>query len=189
MNTIKNTDTRYGLVAMALHWAMAVLILYMAWLGLGLEDFTEGSVAQLEQLRLHQSIGITLLLLAFARLGWRLAGKAPAALLSLTELQQKLATAMHWLFYGFMIGAPLAGWTTASLSPNAEVINLYGVLPWPMIPGVPELASKANEHLAHEVHEIIVFAMLGLLVLHIGAALWHHFRLKDDGLKRMLPGA
>jgi len=46
--------------------------------------------------------------------------------------------------------------------------------------------SESLEHLMHTVHAVTANLLIAAIALHIGAALWHHFKLKDDTLRRML---
>ena len=46
--------------------------------------------------------------------------------------------------------------------------------------------SKAAAELMEEIHTDVLWpTLLALVAVHAGAALWHHFREKDDTLRRM----
>ena len=98
--------SRYGTVAIILHWLIAVLVLANIWLGLAFTNTSaaEQGISPLPQL--HKSIGLTVLVLSLARLLWRLANRAPAPLPPFSFL----ARLVHWIFYFLLIAVPLAGW-------------------------------------------------------------------------------
>ncbi len=176
---------RYTKVALWLHWIIAGLILAQIAGGLYLEDFAPNSV-KFELFQWHKSFGILILLLSLGRLGWRLANPAPPPPPDMPGWEKAVGKVTHILFYGFMIGLPLAGWGIASASPKNIDIVLFKFIPWPHLPFVPK--SEGLEEVFAEVHEYMAFALLGLLALHVAAALKHHFINKDDILGRMVPG-
>jgi cytochrome b561 len=83
---------------------------------------------------------------------------------------------------------PLVGWALVSASPFNIPTVLYGVVPWPHLPIVTDLPNKAAVEAGLKlVHASGAWFLIALLVLHAGAALRHHFVLRDDTLRRMLP--
>ncbi len=119
-----------------------------------------------------------ILLLVVARLLWRIKNTIPVALAA-NRLQRALAYGAHGILYILMLALPLSGWVTSSAA-NFPV-KLFWLIPLPAIVG-PDHAVKS---LAAEVHEICVFITIAILLVHIGAALRHHFTLGDSLLKRM----
>jgi cytochrome b561 len=91
----------------------------------------------------------------------------------------------HIGFYALMIGVPLLGWAMVSASTLPIENQLFYLIPLPDLPGVS--ASKAAEARLKTLHEIGAKLILVLFVLHVGAALKHHFVARDDVLQRMLP--
>ncbi|GGC11303.1 cytochrome b [Novosphingobium endophyticum] len=170
------SDEKYNRGARALHWIIAVLVIINLALGL-LHDPLE-KVVQL--IPLHKSIGLTVLILTLGRIGWRLSWTRPPWPGSVTPFERGVAVTTHFLLYVLMLALPLTGWVFSSA--GKYPLTFFGLFPWPKLP-----ISKDNPlaGLAHEVHEVFGFVMLGLVVLHVLAALRHHFLLKDRVLRRM----
>lgn len=173
-------STRYTAPAIALHWIVAILIL--ANLALGL--YTVGlplSPTKLRYFSFHKWIGVTVFLLAAARLLWRLAHPAPALPEAMPAWERKTAHATHALLYVLFFAAPLTGWLFSSAS-GFQTVYL-GMVP------IPDLLSKdkALADVLKLAHKSINYTMAGVIVLHVAAALKHHFVDRDDVLRRMLP--
>jgi hypothetical protein len=106
--------------------------------------------------------------------------------------QRAAAGAVHWSFYVIMIGLPLTGWIMVSASNVASPIVLYGLVPWPAVPGIADLqpASKAAWHaFGQNGHGILALSATALILLHLGAVAKHQFRDRDRVFARMAPGA
>jgi len=171
---------RYSAAAIALHWALALLLAFQLGLGWRLEDLPKG-VAQFAAFQLHKSVGILIMLLSLARLLVRFAKPRPP----LVEDQPTallLARAVHVLLYVAMIGGPLAGWVLVSTGKVRLQTMLFGTVPWPNLPLGPSWHEPAAA-----LHSALAFLLAGLIALHVAGALRHH-RLRRDYLGRMLPG-
>ena len=180
---------RYTLVAIILHWVMALGILILAGIGLTMTHFNLAPLRLFQLYQLHKSIGLTILLAAIVRLAWRLAHRPPALPASMTRRARKAAEGGHYLLYFFLIALPLAGWALVSASVLDIPTVLYGVVPWPHLPILSSLDNKKPvEDALKLVHAYGAWALIALVVGHAGAALHHHFIVKDDVLRRMLPG-
>lgn len=178
----------YSRVAMLLHWGIAAAILGQMALGLYMVRLPAGSMSQFENFQLHKSIGITILLLTGVRILWRLGHRPPPLPAQMPRWERAAATASHHLLYLFMVVLPLTGWAIVSASPLNLPTMLYGRVPWPHIPGLQQVADRrAVAEGFSEAHEILAVLMLGLVALHVAAALRHHLLLKDDILMRMVP--
>ena len=170
----------YTRAAIALHWIVAALI--VANLALGL--YTVGLPLSPQKLRyfsFHKWIGVTVFVLAAARLLWRLTHPAPALPDSMPAWERRAAHATHVLLYLLFFAAPLTGWLFSSAS-GFQTVYL-GILP------IPDLLSK-DKALADALklaHKSINYTMAAVVILHAAAALKHHFIDKDDVLGRMLP--
>ena len=158
---------------------MAVLIVVQYQLGSIAEDLGPG-IEKLILMSRHKSLGVTILLLAILRLGWRLANRVPPPPARPAGLRY-LAGTSHLLLYGLLIALPLTGWLASSAA-NASV-SWWGLLT------LPDLihADEARFEALAEIHEGLSRALVVLVVVHSLAALLHHFVLKDDVLRRMLP--
>lgn len=179
---------RYTRLAIAFHWAIAALVL--ALLGIGLA-MTHGDLAPMRRFQLyqwHKSLGITVLALSLLRLGWRAFHRPPPLPAAMPAWERKGAHLAHGLLYGLILGLPLVGWALVSASPFNIPTVLYGTVPWPHLPLFADLADKATaEAVLKRVHAYGAWMLIVLLALHVGAALRHHFALRDDTLRRILP--
>ena len=193
--TSSTAARRYSTVAIILHWAMAVLIVWQIWIGIwmtGAIDDPQSQAAAYEAFQFHKSLGLSLLVLALLRLGWRLAHRKPALPPHLPAWQRIGAQASHALLYAFMVLIPLTGWAYVSTGWNSDLGTAFaiptiwfGLFEWPHLPGLDVNALLAD--LAMEAHELLAWSLIALLVLHVAAALKHHFADRDDVLWSMLP--
>jgi cytochrome b561 len=171
---------RYTRTAIALHWLVALLILAALPLGLTMTEMPL-SPQKLKFYAWHKWLGVTVFGLVVLRLAWRASHPPPPLPESVPAWQRSVAHALHWALYALMLVIPLAGWLTSSAK-GFQTVYL-GVLP------IPDLLAK-NEALGErlaEVHAWLAYALIALLVVHVAAALKHHFVDRDDVLRRMLP--
>lgn len=184
MRTGRTRDS-YGAVAVTLHWLIAAAILYNVWLGATMDCDEQFDVCQQ-----HKSLGITILALSVLRLIWRLVNPPPPLPAHMPAWEKFAARAGHWAFYALMIGVPLGGWALVSASPVSDFVTteVWGLFDLPLLPGLPDAPNR--EALAHQFEELHEFfglnVMLGLLALHVLAALKHHVWDRDGVLVRML---
>jgi cytochrome b561/polyisoprenoid-binding protein YceI len=187
---MKAERSRYSTVAIILHWTIAAAILFQISLGWRMED-AKGP-AGFAIFQLHKSIGITILLLSLARLGWKLINPAPPPLPDRPRWEHLASKIVHTAFYVIMIGLPLTGWVLVSTSRIQVPTLLFGVVPWPHVPGLHDLppGAKGAWHEASEFgHHALVYLTLALLFLHLGAVAKHQFLDRDGIFARMAPGA
>ena len=174
----------YNSVAKALHWTIALLIIGMLAIGWVMDDLE--MPLKFKIIQLHKSFGITILLLSVFRLLWRITHRAPALPAGMAKWEVGAAHATHALFYFLIIAMPFSGWVMASTAPFATFI--FGLFPLPHVPFIADMADKREiGHMARGAHENMAFIMAGLIVLHVGAALKHHFIVRDDIVLRMVP--
>jgi cytochrome b561 len=170
----------YTGTAISLHWLVAFLILAAFPLGLTMSDLAL-SPLKLKLISYHKWLGVTVFLLAAARLAWRATHTPPPLPAAMPAWQRYAAHGLHHLLYVLMFAIPLSGWLMSSAK-GFQTVYL-GVLPLPDLIG----KDKALGELLTEVHETLNFALLALVVAHVGAALKHHFIDRDDILARMMP--
>ena len=170
----------YTKTAKALHWLMAILFFGLLALGFYMPDLPL-SPEKLKLYSWHKWAGVTVFLLVWLRLFWRVTHLPPALPVSMPKIMQLAAHAGHLLLYVLMIAIPLSGWLMSSAKGFQTV--WFGVLP------IPDLLEKNKElgELLKNVHASLNFLFVAVIAGHIGAALKHHFIDKDDILKRMLP--
>ncbi|MGD1935393.1 MAG: cytochrome b [Candidatus Phaeomarinobacter sp.] len=182
-----NDETRYGVIAVTLHWLIAIAVIGLYAVGTIMEDM-KPSLQQFELYQLHKSFGISVLLLTVIRLVWRLANPQPALPPGMPGWQRFAAKATHWGFYALLLAAPLAGWAMVSASSLNIPTIIFGVFTLPHIEVIAASGDKqALEGLFTDLHELAADGLLVLFVAHLGAALYHHIKLHDSVLLKMLP--
>ncbi|WP_049723322.1 cytochrome b [Gilvimarinus polysaccharolyticus] len=176
---LKNSQQRYGSVAIAFHWLMLVLLIGVYACVFLHEEFPRGSDIRDALKTWHFMLGLSVLALVTLRLVWRLVNVQPAITPAVPRWQHWLASAVHWLLYGFMITMPVAGWLM--LSAADRPIPFWGLeLPHLIEP------DKALSKTIKEAHELAGTIFYWVIGLHALAALVHHYIIKDNTLKRML---
>lgn len=174
-----SSTKRYGAVAIAFHWLLALAIICSFCVGLYMADLPF-SLTRLKLYNWHKWAGVSILLLSALRLLWRLANKPPADL-PMPAWQARAAHLTHGLLYLLFFAVPLAGWAYSSAT--GFPIVWFGMIPLPDF--VPK--DKALAETLKELHKYLAYGLAALVLAHIGAALKHHFIDRDDILKRMLP--
>ncbi|WP_415400976.1 cytochrome b [Tateyamaria sp. SN3-11] len=172
---MKSTATRYGTVAVTIHWLSAIFILALIGSGFRAGSLVD-SAAKASILTLHVPLGIIILLLTLIRLAWWVfADKKPPHVEGDPAWQTLSAKAVHVLFYIVILGMAASGIGMMVLSGAGSVLFGGADVPLPdfgdFLPRVP--------------HGIGARLMIVLLVLHVVAALYHHFIKKDGLLWRM----
>jgi cytochrome b561 len=185
---LRNTHRRFGLVALSFHWLVAALFVAMIAIGLTMTALALTHPWKFPLYQFHKSLGVTIFALVALRLLWRVSGPVPPLPVSLPAWERGAAHLTHWALYALLIVMPLTGWVIVSASPLGIPTVLYGIVRLPHIGFVAERPDKeAIEHVAATVHAVLAWTGIALVALHAGAALRHHFWLKDDVLRRMLP--
>jgi cytochrome b561 len=169
---------RYSTPAIVLHWLVALLILVAFPLGLYMHDLPL-SPGKLRLYSYHKWIGITILMLASLRAAWRLTHTPPPLPDGVAGWQRRASQVVHGLLYLLIFVIPLSGWLMSSA--KGFPVVWFGVLPLPDLVG----KDKALGELLVEVHKTLNFTLLGLVILHVGAALQHHFIERQPFLQRM----
>ena len=173
-------SAQYGIVARSFHWGMALLI-FAGLAGVELHEFFEkGSDARAALMSAHFQTGLLVFALVWFRIGAVAFRQAPAIVPEPPQWQNLAAKAMHLAFYAAMIALPILGLLGAQA--EGKPVNLLGMA-LPLF--TAEDKDFAEEIL--EIHETIGNVMIGLIVMHIAAAWWHHFKQRDNTLLRMLP--
>jgi len=163
-----------------LHWLMAPLLLFQLVLG-----FWSGQLAtgfeRFVWLSRHKSLGMFLLSLLLLRLLWRLSRAMPPFSQSLSIIQIKAATTIHYSLYGCMLLLPLTGWLMASAAKLPP--SFFG---WFGFPALID-ADESLMELFNQFHTALAWLFCGLLAIHFAAAIYHIWVLKDLTLDRILP--
>jgi cytochrome b561 len=177
---VRNTAQRWGAVAQLLHWLVVALIITQFTLFALFDDLPSGP-KKLALLARHKSVGITILMLAVLRLVWRWTNPTPPLPDTLKPSQRTLARLTHALLYVLLFGVPIAGWMMSSA--RGFPVSWFGLFTLPDL--VPK--NKPLYELLVTTHGILGWTLGVVAIIHMLAALMHHFVLKDDVLRRMLP--
>lgn len=185
--TLNNTNAKYGAVTKTFHWLTVLLIVTVIPLGViahGAPFETNEDLSRKALLfSLHKTVGVTIFVVALARILWAFSQPKPGLLNAGKPLESLAAETVHWLLYGSLVIVPLTGWITHAATTG------FAPIFWPFgqsLPFVPK--NEAVAHTASTLHMIFERVMVLSLLLHIAGALKHHFIDKDATLRRMLPG-
>ena len=130
----------------------------------------------------HFMLGLSVLAATFLRIGLRvLVWKTPPITPEPPRMLHLLSIAAHLAIYAWLVAMPFAGWTI--LSAEGDPIPFWGLNLPPLTSPDKALADQVKE--LHETGGTVGYFLLGL---HAAAALFHHYFMKDDTLRRMLPG-
>jgi cytochrome b561 len=176
----QSAPTRYSAVAQGFHWIIAALIVVQFTLAWMADDLPLGA-RKLALLARHKSFGMTILMLAVLRLLWRLFNRPPALPAGMSGIERQLARATHALFYALLFVMPLTGWMMSSAKNYS--VSWFDLFTWPNLIA----PSEAAFDLLRTTHDTLSWLLFTMAILHVLAALKHHFWNKDDVLRRMLP--
>jgi cytochrome b561 len=179
---LANTERRYGALAIALHWLMAVLVVLLIALGIYMVQLPDAGFDwnKVTLIIVHKEIGLLVLALAGVRLIWRQLNPLPTLARTVPEWQQVTAVFVHLCLYALMVAQPVVGWLMSSAS--GIPVDFLGLFT------LPDLVRPQVDLFAQlrQVHAWLGLVMAGLICLHAGAALRHHFVQRDDTLRKMI---
>lgn len=178
--SLRNSSDEYGSIGKALHWLIAIGIFWLLYLGLeqsGLERGAEKTALRAT----HASWALLVLTLMTIRVVWKFMNETPLHPQGTPAWQRFSATAVHWALYVVIFLQLTAG--SMTVSTNGNGLPFFGFrIPVPI----------AENHDAHEfweeIHEFTWKPLAALLVLHFLGALYNHFIVKNDVLRRMTIG-
>lgn len=173
---LKNTET-WGVVSRSFHWLIVALLVVQGAIGLLIDDLPRGTI------RLHVSLGITILALAIARLVWRVYAGRPLPLPGVSPWQRRLAALGHFVLYVLLFALPISGWLMSNYGDHA--VRWFGLFELPRL--------VAPDDAAHEImegrHEQLFWLLVAVAILHAIAAVHHHLFRRNTTLTRMLRGS
>lgn len=177
---LRNTSTDYGVVAIALHWLVALAVIGLFGLGLWMTELDYYDAWYKRGPALHKGIGILLFLVVTFRLAWRRLDPVPQPEPTHAPWERRLARITHAALYLLLFAVTIAGYLISTA--DGRPIDVFGLF------SVPALISGLDnqEDIAGEIHELLAFGLVGLASLHALAALKHHFIDRDRTLRRML---
>lgn len=179
----QNSEQKYGLVSKVFHWLSAIVFIGLFILGTWMVDLDYYSQWYKTAPHWHKSIGISLLVIMVLRGLWRsftLQPKPLANQANQANWQVQSAHAVHILLYLLAFAIFVTGYLISTADGRGiEVFN------WFSVPSLGEFFAD-QEDIAGEIHEILAFSFIGLVVLHALAAIKHHVIDKDQTLMRMI---
>jgi cytochrome b561 len=184
----RNSSSRYGFVASSLHWIIVAAIIAQYFLAEAAEEQRDGSASVFSAASIHNSIGIAVLALALLRILWRVVETPPEMPTTMQRYEIVLARTVHIAFYVLLFAIPLSGWALATA--DEQPLSFFGLFDIPQLrigAQLPVTGGALSEDQLEEIHEILFNVLLGLALLHMAAALKHHFFDHDGVLRSMLP--
>jgi len=171
----------YDDVAVGLHWATAILVLIQFLLGVTWDYFPDPMVGEMQTL--HISLGVALTAVIIARIVWQLTPghQRPSIVGGWVRLASK---GVHYLLYLLLVVQ--AGLGFAWRWAQGHSVSFFGLF---AIPGPFGKLERPTRHLISEFHEYIAWAIVIIAFGHALAALYHHYKLHDRVLGRMMPAA
>jgi cytochrome b561 len=178
---IRSNILRYNNTAIALHWLIALLIVWGFALGWVMTDIPGITPAKLKYFSWHKWLGVTVFVLALVRLGWRLGHPAPALGNAMHTAEKFAAHAAHFLLYVLMLGIPVSGYFYTAAA-GIPVVYL-GILPLPTLIA-PDQALAAS---LKTVHIWMNYGLLAIVAAHLLGVIKHEVLDRQRLLARMLP--
>lgn len=176
----RNTTSRYGTISIGLHW-LTLVLLVAVYACIELRgSFPKGSDLREGLKTWHFMLGLSILVLVALRSAAYLSGAVPRIEPEPPKWQRLVAKLMHVALYVFLIGMPLLGWL--ALSAEGKPIPFFAWHLPPLVNPADAIAEWAKE--VHEAGGTIGYFLVGL---HAAAALFHHYVVRDNTLRRMLP--
>jgi len=177
---IKNTIHTYGLVAKTLHWVSAITIISLFFLGIWMVDLDYDHDWYYPAPHYHESFGILLALLIIFRLIWRWVNISPTPSITTSTLEKRIAHLTHIIIYLSILIILISGY----LIPTSDNRGIE-VFTWFTVPSLGELIDQQTD-IAGKIHYWLSYGLMGLISIHVLAALKHHFINQDNTLTKML---
>lgn len=171
---IKSTANRYGSVAITFHWVSAVTIVALLVLGFRVAN-TDDPATKAALLRVHVPLGLFILAITVLRLGWWIVDRKPHRVAGRALWQAATERAVHALLYVTIIVMGTSGICMMVLSGAGPI--LFGNSSQPL--------PRFSDYAPHVPHGLGAFVLLGLVAVHVGAALYHQVVRRDRLLARM----
>lgn len=177
---LQDSKTSYGTITKTFHWLMALLVISLLCVGFWMTTMMEPSPDMFVLYKWHKQIGIIVLILAAARIVWRLTNTIPDILGPSKKWEIGLARAVHVIFFISFLTMPLAGWFMSSA--KGFSVSFFGYT-------LPNFIGedKAVADFLGAFHYYNACVLVGAIALHFGGVLKHVFVYKDGTLRRMLP--
>ena len=176
--TLRNTTIRYGSIAIFFHWIIAFSVIGMLLFGFFMDVFPKGEI-RTSAINVHKLIGLIILCLMILRMAWTISNVKPLFPAELPAWQHYAERTGHLLFYILLIAMPISGWVMSTADDKAPHFFQHIIAaPW-ITP------NKETSDLFWTFHSKLAWIIVAFIILHVLAALKHHFINKDNILKRM----
>jgi cytochrome b561 len=177
--TTGDATVRYSRGAATFHWLTVILVLSQIYVGFRFGDLPRGP-ARIELFTIHKTLGATILIVTLLRLGYRLINPPPPYPAELPKWDRFIAVWSHRVVYTVLIALPLTGLIAVSDRAKDGWVDLIWGLRIPALP-------IGDGELFGEIHEVLVWTTVALVVIHVAAAIYHHLIVRDAASGRMPP--
>ena len=181
---LRNSTTAWGSIAKSFHWVLAALVIFSIGYGWWMTHLAVRA-GRLSLYGFHSSLSYDLLFLLVLRLVWRAIDPAPLLPRNTLHWERRAAYASHLLLYVLMLAVCISGWLMLGAFSRPINATLFGMIPVPTL----TTPDRPLHDLLEDIHRILSYALLALIVVHVAAALRHHFIKRNDVLRRMWWGA
>jgi cytochrome b561 len=176
---LRNTRAEYGLISKLLHWSIALPMIALIPLGWYMTGLSDEDVWYWRLLELHESLGLLVFALILVKLVWLRASPNPTLAPGLAAWERLAARCVHGFFIAAAVFIPVTGFLY--VASDGEPIDLYRLIE---IPAIGEY-SKGVRDVLFDLHEYAAYTCAALIVVHILAALKHHFLDAKGSLRRI----
>lgn len=177
---VRNTRSSFGLMAIGLHWLMAISVFGLLALGLWMVELTYYHPWYRAAPWIHKSIGVLLFAALLLRLLWRWIDPRSEPFSAHSRVERRAAGVAHVLLYLLLAAVLLSGYLISTA--DGKGVDVFG---WFKIPATVT-GIENQEDIAGDVHLVLAITLVSLAAVHALAALKHHFLDRDPTLMRML---
>ncbi len=178
---IANTDNTWGCPAKLLHWVGAILILLLLGHGWWMTHLAPRGPVRLEHYAGHAALGYDFLVLLVLRLLWRWTHAVPSLPADMPRWERGSAQINHGVLYFMTLATTLVGWALAGTVRVPFTKDAFGVT----VPLIYASSDRAMHGLLEDTHKILAYILAALVIVHVAAALRHHFMKRNNVLGRM----
>jgi cytochrome b561 len=180
---IRNTTSNWGSVARAFHWILGLTIIGMLAFGWWMNHIP-ARPDRFFYRSIHADIGYLLLALTVLRLVWRWINQVPVMPADTSKWERIAARAGHFALYAVVFLVIMLGWAHSGARPQGDYGSFFGLFHVPQFTSPDKTTADAFE----DRHIYAAYVLLALIVIHLGAAAWHHFIKRDRVTARMVDG-
>ncbi|AKO53239.1 cytochrome B561 [Marinobacter psychrophilus] len=176
---LRNSQATYGLVAVFLHWLVALTVAGMFGLGYWMVGLTYYDAWYKQGPDIHRSVGVLVFIAMLLRVVWRLMNPRPEPVAGHRRWERAAAHLAHGLLYVLLFVAMVSGYLISTA--DGSSVSVFGWFDVPSITG----RIKGMEDTAGVVHYWVTWSVVVLAGIHALGALKHHFIDRDNTLRRM----